>query len=191
MKSVIVDCDGISVEMTEQAAQAFEKIKRAHAEDSARREAELKALTDRVAALETGIAQAEAKADAAKADADEARKLADAAKPEALDALVAERAKLVEDAHLIAPALDCAGKDARTIRRDALVAAGVNLEGKSDVFIDARFDAAVEVARERGASAPSRSGAAGIAGARGTANDSKDAREEYLSRTANAYAVGY
>lgn len=190
MKLVVVDCDGISVEMTEQAAQAFEKIKRAHAEDSARRDAEAKTLTDKVAELETAVAKAEARADAAKADADEARKLADAAKPEALDALVADRAKLIEDAHLIAPALDCAGKDAGTIRREALVAAGVNLDGKSDVFVDARFEAAVEVAREKGAGAPGRAAAADLNKARGAANDAQDARSKYLAETANAYAAG-
>jgi hypothetical protein len=93
------------------------------------------------------IATLEAERDAARSA------LADATSTERLDALVTERAALLEAARLVAGEGFEPTGDANQIRRDALVKAGVALDGRSDEYVTARFDVAADVARERAATA--------------------------------------
>ena len=93
----------------------------------------------------------QAKADAAQAKLDSTEEelavAREALKPENLAKLAADRAKLLQDAKTVA------GQDVEDkgneldIKRSALVASGLNLEGRSDVYIEARFDAALETPR--------------------------------------------
>ena len=126
-----------------------------------------------VATKDAAIAKAEAERDAALA-----RVLDDAA----LDARVQERAKLIADAKAIVPTLDAAGKSDAEIRK-AVVAAELGdgaIAGKSDAYIDARFDILVEDA----ARDPVRK----VAGAlRVSANDADTAYGEMVSNLSEAW----
>lgn len=177
----VIDVNGISIEMPDQAAQAFDSLKAAHAKAIDEKSAELVALSEKVKAQDAALAKAEARAEGAES------KLKDAESkltPEALDAAARERASLIEDAKLLAPKLDTKPLDAADIRRESLKAAGVTLDGKSDEYVTAAFDARVEMARAKGGTAAK--GADSLA-TRTQAHDANAARSKYLAEQSSAY----
>lgn len=124
-----------------QVALADAPIIEAFKAESAKRFADAQSAHDSaMAAKDAALAKAEAERDAAKASV-----LSDAA----LDGLVAARATLIADAKAIAPDMDAAGKSDAAIRRGAVLArlGDAALAGKSDAYVDARFDILLEDAK--------------------------------------------
>lgn len=138
MKTIVHD--GISIEFADQAADAYNAVL-----------AKLTASTASIAKLTSdhaaAIAAADAKLGKAEAERDAALgKVMDAA---ALDKAVTERADLISTARAIHDA-DYTGKSAADIRKAVLVAKGVTIDGKSEAYIDARFDVLAEDAKSAG-----------------------------------------
>lgn len=133
LKTVLVD--GLSVETTEAGAQAIAKL----TADAARATADhAKAIADRDATIATRdaeIAKLEAERDAALA-----KVLSDAD----LDKAAAARGDLIAKAKALAPNVVTDGKPALDIKKAVLVDRKINLDGKSDAYIEARFDTLVE-----------------------------------------------
>lgn len=127
MKKVLVD--GLTVETTEQGAQAIEKLNKQLADSTS----ELQALKD---AHATALAKKDAEIDAIKAAV-----LTDAQ----IEARVVARADLLGKAKAVHDA-DYTGKTDAEIRRAAVVAklGDAAVAGKSDAYVDARFDILVE-----------------------------------------------
>lgn len=127
--------DGLSVETTEQGAQAIDKLTKqvgdAKAENAALAESHKAAL----ALKDAEIAKKDAEIDALKA-----KSLSDAD----LDARVAARADLIGKAVKVADQ-DYAGKSDAEIRKMAVAKkfGDAAIAGKSDAYIEARFDIAV------------------------------------------------
>ena len=143
MELKTVDCGGAQVEMSDAAVIALKSLTEKHASEIQARDEKIETLTTASDAKDADLAKAEARAEEAES------KLKDAeAKntPEALDTASRERAQLVEDAHKLAPELDCKALDATGIKRAALDAKGVDLKDKGEAFIDAAFEARVEIA---------------------------------------------
>lgn len=131
--------DGISIEVTDQAAQAIEKLQSQVAKltaDAAKADADH---AKEVATKDAAIAKVEAERDAASA-----KVLDDAA----LDARVTARADLIATAKAIHDA-DYTGKSDADIRKAAVVAklGDAAVAGKSDAYVDARFDILAEDAK--------------------------------------------
>lgn len=101
----------------------------------------------RIPALEVERDQQQARADAAVKTEAETKVLLDAAiDPVKIDELVTARADLVAKAHKIAPKAELAGLDSGAIRAAALEASGRSVEGRSDAYVEAAFDIAVDAA---------------------------------------------
>jgi hypothetical protein len=142
-----IHLDGIKFDGTEQLGQAIQKMQAQHADA-------LKKLTDERDTAKTELAKAQAKADAA---ADELKKLEaarkDAEDPKRLQTVVAARVALERQA---APHLDAADRKALPKLSDKDVKLAVlkalspdlKLDGKSDDYLQARFDLAIEKALE-------------------------------------------
>jgi hypothetical protein len=128
--------DGLSVVTTDAGAQALEKLQ-GQITDAA------KVLTDAETAHAKAITDADAKLAKAEAalDAEKAKVLSDAD----LDKRVADRADLLAVAKGIAPDVKTAGLGDAAIRKAVVTAKlGDAVEGKSDAYIDARFDILAE-----------------------------------------------
>lgn len=127
LKKMMVD--GLTIETTEQGAQALEKLQK-QIGDSA---STMQALKD---AHSTELAKRDAEIDSLKA-----KVLTDAA----IDARVAARADLIAKAKAVHDA-DYAGKTDAEIRRAAVLAklGDAAIAGKADAYVDARFDILVE-----------------------------------------------
>lgn len=183
MATKIVDVNGIGIEMTDQAAQAFDALRATHAKAIDEKTAELATVSARVKDLEGQVAKADAKLE----DAEKRAKEAEAkTTPQALDAAARERASLVEDAKILAPKLETKDLDAAGIRRESLKSAGVALDGKTEDYITAAFEQRVQIAREKGGVAAR---AADSLANRTQANDAGDARSKYLADRASAYKL--
>jgi hypothetical protein len=131
LRTILVD--GLQVPTTDAGAAAIEKLTKALADSEAKLSAaELKAAKEK-ADLEAEMAKKDAAI--AKADAD---KLTDAA----LDKLVADRAELLAKVALITKGFNPSGLSDAAIRKAAVVAVlgDAVIAGKSDAYIDARFD---------------------------------------------------
>lgn len=133
LKTVLVD--GLSVETTEAGAQAIAKLTADKASLADAYDAEIKDRDEKLAAADAALAKAEAERDAALA------KVLDAA---AMDAAVAERADLIARAKAVAPKVVTDGKTALDIKRAVLIERKIALDGKSDAYIEARFDTLTE-----------------------------------------------
>ena len=135
LRTIMVD--GLSVQTTDAGAQAIEKLNGViAAKDKAIGDAEA-AHAKEIAAKDAEIARLEAAKDAA-----EAKVLSDAD----LDKRVADRADLIGKARSMVPNLDTAGLADAAIRK-AVVQARLGdqaIAGKSDAYIDARFDILAE-----------------------------------------------
>lgn len=116
--------------------------------------------TARADAAEKQVAKIETERDDAAKRADAAEKaLAEALDPKRLDGLVAERSKLFATATKVAgKEINCDGMSIRQVHEAALAArydGKIDLAGKSDDYVAARFDAASEAAPIALAPAPS------------------------------------
>lgn len=135
LRTVMVD--GLSVSVTDQGAQAIEKL-------TNDREAARKALSDANSTHATAIAAKDA--ELAKKDAEiddlKAKQLDDAA----LDAKVQARADLVKTAETIAKDVKTAGLSDADIRKAVVVAklGDAAVKDKPQAYIDARFDILAE-----------------------------------------------
>lgn len=132
--------DGISIEFTDQAADAYNAVKAKLTTATA----DIAKLTadhaTALAAKDTELAKRDAEIDGLKA------KVLDAS---ALDAAVTKRADLIATAKAIHDA-DYTGKTEIDIRKAVLTAKGIAFDGKSDAYIDARFDVLAEDAKSAG-----------------------------------------
>lgn len=129
--------DGLSVETTDAGAQAIEKLNKTIADAA-------KALAD--AKIEHDKAMAAKDADLDKRDAEIADLKAKVLTDAQIDAKVAARADLVAKAKAIAPDLKTDGLTDAAIRKAAVVAklGDAAIAGKSDAYVDARFDILAE-----------------------------------------------
>lgn len=133
MRTVLVD--GLSVETTEAGAQAIAKLTADAARATADHAAAAAALDAKLATADAALAKAEAERDAALA-----KVLSDAD----LDKAAAARGDLIAKAKALAPNVVTDGKPALDIKKAVLVDRKINLDGKSDAYIEARFDTLVE-----------------------------------------------
>lgn len=146
LRTVIVD--GLSVQTTDQGAQAIDKLTKQLADAGVN----IKTLTDAHAA-----AMAAKDADLAKKDAEidglKAKQLSDAD----IDKRVQARADLITKAKSIADA-DYTGKGDAEIRKAVVIAklGDAAIAGKTEAYIDARFDLLVEDAAKNPAGDPFR-----------------------------------
>lgn len=128
--------DGLTIETTEQGAQAIEKLNKQLSDAGLN----VKTLTDAhavaMAAKDAELAKKDAAIDALKASV-----LTDAA----LDARVKQRADLISNARLIVDA-DYTGKSDAEIRKAVVLAklSDAAVAGKADAYVDARFDILLE-----------------------------------------------
>ncbi|MEP9376197.1 DUF2213 domain-containing protein [Aquabacter sp. CN5-332] len=152
LRTVVVD--GLSVQTTDQGAQAIEKLTKDR--DDAR-----KALSDAQAEHAKALAAKDAdlaKKDAAL-DAEKAKVLSDAD----LDKRVAARAALVTVAKAIAKDVKTDGLSDAGIRKAVVTAVlgDAAVAGKAEAYIDARFEILAEDAAKKGSTDPFREAAAG------------------------------
>lgn len=133
--------DGLQVETTDAGAAAIEKLQKALGDAMSEKE---KADNDYAEKM------AEKDAEIAKKDAAVAKLEGDKLTADALDAMVAARSDLIGKAKLVAKDADFAGLTDAAIRKAAVVAAigDAAIEGKSEAYIDARFDMLVEDAEK-------------------------------------------
>lgn len=132
-----VNLDGIEYDAAPEVANALTKAVASTAVEKTRADAAEKSLVK----VEAERDEHKTRADKAEAD------LKAALDPVRLDAAVAERAKIVMTAAKVAgKEINCDGLTSRAIHEAALKArhAGLNLDGKSDDYVAARFDAALE-----------------------------------------------
>ena len=134
LRKVIID--GLSVETTEQGAQAIEKLTKQVGDAQAATVALADSHKAAIAAKDAEIAKKDAEIDSLKA------KVMDAA---ALDAAVIARADLIAKAKTVADQ-DYTGKSESEIRKMAVAKrfGDAAVADKSDEYVAARFDIAVE-----------------------------------------------
>ena len=146
MKKVRITLDGITyeIEVPDNQVTAFEA-------GFAKLEKERKDAADKASKLEGEL-------DAAKKEVKETKEKLDAAdKPETLDAAVNARVKLIDDARKLDAEIKCDGKNAKTIKLEALAKAGYEsnkFDGKDDAYIDGVFEATVDRAGDNASVAP-------------------------------------
>lgn len=139
LRQVILD--GLTVETTDAGAQAIERLTK----DVEALRADMQAQED----LHAEELKAR-DADMAKKDAEIEKLKAEALTADQLDAMIADRAELLDKARTVAD-LDYSGKGAAEIRRMAVAdAIGDDLKGKSDDYVEARFDILAEDAKKSG-----------------------------------------
>lgn len=132
-------CDGYEVETTDAGATAITNLQsKLQAAEAAVTDANAAHATA-LAAKDTELATKDAEIAALKA------KVLDAA---ALDKLVTDRAKLINDAKRLVPDFDGTGKDAQAIKRGVVQAkcGDTAVADKSDDYVNARFDLLLESA---------------------------------------------
>jgi len=137
IKTRTVIIDGLSVETTDAGAQALEKLTKTISDMKAEMTAAEKKAKEDADEKEKIIAKKDAEIDALAKD-----KLTDAA----LDARVAARADLLDKAKRVADGVETAGLSDADIRKAAVTKAlgDAAVTGKSQAYIDARFDILVE-----------------------------------------------
>lgn len=131
--------DGISIVVTDQAEQVIVKLQTALADAKAAGETAATAHATAITAKDTELGTKDAEI------ADLKGKVLDDA---ALDTLVADRAALLADVAKVADGIDVKGKSVTDIRRAAVLKAlgdggAAKLDGKSDDYVSALFDAMV------------------------------------------------
>lgn len=138
--------DGLTIETTDQGAEAVKKLQSQIADAAKAQAAADAAHAATVAAKDAELAKKDAEIDTLKKEVVTA---------DALDKLVADRAELVAVAQSIAPDVKVDGLSDAAIRK-AVVAAKIGDEaiaGKADAYIDARFDILVEGVKDAGTQA--------------------------------------
>lgn len=137
LRTVVVD--GLSVQTTDQGAQAIDKLTKDR--DDAR-----KAIADAEATHKAEIAAKDKELATKDATIDDLK--AKQLDPAKLDKLVADRSAIVAKAKKVAPTLDVTGKSNGDIRRAAVAAklGDAAVKDKSDDYVEARFDTLVDAA---------------------------------------------
>jgi hypothetical protein len=183
-----IDCGGHSIEVTDVAAIAIKQLVDKHAADLKTRDMAEEEQQKKIDELEEKLAKADAENEENKKKIDE---LEEKTSPEAMDAAARARTALVDAALTLAPKLDCSALDSKAIKLAALKAIGFDTEGRSDTYLDAAFDARVELAKDGNPSAAKRAAAALAAASNTQANDedAESPRAKYLSRQRDAYKV--
>lgn len=141
MKTVIHD--GITIEGPDQIVDAYNVMKKRLDDQASAAKAKEEELTAKLKDADVALAKAEAAVDDAKS------KIVDAA---ALDEAVAARADLINLATAIDPSVKTTGLSDSAIRK-AVVTAKIGdaaIAGKSDAYIEARFDGLAESVTENG-----------------------------------------
>lgn len=140
--------DGISIDVTEQGAQAIEKLNTKLADAATATQALKDSHATALAAKDTELAKKDAEIDGLKA-----KQLSDAD----IDKRVTARADLISKAKSIADA-DYTGKSDADIRKAVVVAklGDAAVAGKPEAYIDARFEILVEDAAKNPANDPFR-----------------------------------
>lgn len=140
--------DGISIDVTEQGAQALEKLTKQLADAGINVQQLKDAHATALAAKDNELAQKDAEIDGLKA-----KQLSDAD----IDKRVQARADLITKAKTIADA-DYTGKGDAEIRKAVVIAklGDAAIAGKTEAYIDARFDLLVEDAAKNPAGDPFR-----------------------------------
>lgn len=133
LKTVLVD--GLSVETTEAGAQAIAKLTADKAQLVADHAATVDTLKAKLDAADAALAKAEADRDAALA-----RVLSDAD----LDRAAAARGDLIAKVKTLAPTVTTDGLPALEIKKAVLADRKIDLTGKSEAYIEARFDALLD-----------------------------------------------
>lgn len=124
---------GIAVSFDSQGAQAYDAIV-----------ADLETVTKKLEEANAALEKMTTERDQLQAKVD----VADSAAPD-LDALVAERAEVLDAVRKIVPDVDPTGKSNADLRREAAAVAypAISMDGKSDDYVAAMFDAAVVAPR--------------------------------------------
>lgn len=163
-----ITVDGLSIETTEQGAEAITKLQTALDAANADLEAQLAEKDAEIATRDASIADLEAKV---LTDAD-------------VELLVAARADLIGRATKVVADYNSAGKTDADIRREIVVTklGDAAIDGKSDAYIEARFDVLVEDAAKP--TDPIRSQ---IAGADLKAAPTDNGQAEYVARISDAW----
>lgn len=179
----IIDCGGSQVEVSDAAAIAIKAMQDKHS-------TEVEGLQKRISDMESEKEDMEEEEGKKDAKIDSLQKDLDAANarltPEALDAAVKERQTVIEGAKKIAPKLDCATLDTEAIKREALKAIDVDIEGKGDGYVNGAFEMRVEAADSGKPSAAHRAAENLGQGAK-TTDSVSDARAAYQDRMRNAH----
>lgn len=134
-----VTFDGITVEVTDQGAEVIAKQAQQIADAKAENATLVTDHTAAIAAKDKELGEKDAKI----------QKLEDEAiTPDALDQLVADRAAIVDSIKKLNVTVDTKGKTLADIRRAAVVAklGDKAVDGKSDEYVEARFDSLTDAA---------------------------------------------
>ena len=183
MGNRVVDFNGVSIEMTDQAASAFDALRKQHAAALAAKDESAEEAKEKLEDLEKDLAEKEAKAeDALKRLADAEARLT----PAALDSLANERAALLDSAKRLAPDVDYSALDAASIKRAALEAIDVAIDGKSESYIDGAFESRAAIAKDARPSTD-RSAEALVTASKTKAEDATSGRSAYMQRVSGAY----
>lgn len=171
--------NGLTVELTDQAAEAFDALDAQHETAKAGIEAsnvELKAKLE--------DAEKELEKLKGELDAEKATRLDDAA----IDAKVAERTALIDEARKLHKDVEVEGKSLSEIKRAAIVHVNdaLSLEDKSDEYVDGIFEALQKTHKPE----ESKKIAVALADGATKLRDSETARAERDERNRNAYKVG-
>lgn len=170
-RTVLVD--GLSVVTTDAGAQAIAKLQADAAARQTAHNAALAAKDAELADRDTKLAKAEAERDAALG-----KVLDDAA----IDARVAARGDLVARVKVLAPSVVADGKSDLDVKRAVLAERKINLDGKSDAYIEARFDTLVEDADGADKTADALAGRTSKAAVGDSAAAATDARQAMIDR---------
>ncbi|WMT90145.1 DUF2213 domain-containing protein [Pelagibacterium sp. H642] len=173
LRTVLVD--GLSVETTDQGAQAIEKLQKDKDSLQSKLTDAEKAHADAIKAKDADIAKKDAEIDDLKC------KVLDGA---ALDAKVAARADLITKAKAIAPDIQTDGKSDAEIRKAAVVAklGDASIADKSEAYIDARFDILAEDANDGDHLRDALTHLKPAGNVNDAAKVERDAHQKYLSR---------
>tara|TARA_R110000744_G_scaffold111795_2_gene209989 strand:- start:1359 stop:2396 length:1038 start_codon:yes stop_codon:yes gene_type:complete len=139
-----VTIDGVDFEMPDQAAQAVGKLQAKLTDTEEKISDKEEELAKKEADAEEAEKKAKAAEDESKAKLDDA--LSKVPSTETIDKLVAARSTLVDSVRKILPDFEFVGKDADTIRKEAVAAKcdNVQMDSVSTDYIQARFDMLVE-----------------------------------------------
>jgi hypothetical protein len=146
VKVTKVKIDGYEFDVDERAASAIEKERLAVNE-------KLKTAIEATMKMEKERDAAVAKADASEEKVKELEKKAD---PKVIAASVSARVALEKSAAHLAPTIKVDGLDDLSLKRSVLEKLGIKTDGKSDSYIEARFDISLEEASRKNPAASAR-----------------------------------
>ena len=176
-----IEVNGISIKVSDQGRQAFEAQTVAHDKSRAIHDTQIADAGTKISALEAQVAKLEAEKDALTTRLADAETLA---KPDALAAAAEARGIIVLDARSLAgQGLSVDGLDVPQIKRAALHEVGLDLEGKSEAYIESAFDARVDLSRESDGSASK--AARQISGQAQDTNEEANPRAAYMANLAS------